>query len=166
MTNRLLALIILAGLLLVPVIVAATDHAPTPTPIPEATVEATPEATAEITPEATAEATAAVALVGDAARGDELFHHGLNGAPACSNCHSTTTSGKGGPLAIGPGLLGISERAATRVEGMSAAEYVEDSIRHPSDYVVAGFSNVMYKDFARDYSDQDIADLVAYVLTH
>ena len=165
MTNRLRALIILAGLLLVPVIVAATDHAPTPT-APPATVEATPEATAEITPEATAEATAAVALVGDVARGDALFHHGRDGAPACSNCHSTTTSGKGGPLAIGPGLLGISERAATRVEGESAAEYVEDSIRHPGNYVVEGFSNIMYKDFARDYSDQDIADLVAYVLTH
>ena len=49
---------------------------------------------------------------------------------------------------------------------MSAAEYVEDSIRHPGNYVVEGFSNIMYKDFARDYSDQDIADLVAYVLTH
>ncbi len=122
MNNRLLALIIFAGLLLLPVIVAATDR----TPIPEATVEATPEATAEITPEptpeATAEATAAVMLVGDAARGDELFHHGLNGAPACSNCHSTTTAGKGGMLAIGPGLKGIAERAATRVEGETAAD--------------------------------------------
>ena len=113
MTNRLRALIILAGLLLAPVIVAATDHAPTLTPIPEATAEATLEAT----PEATPEATAAVALVGDVARGDELFHHGRNNTPACSNCHSTTTSGTRSLLAIGPGLKGIAERAATRVEG-------------------------------------------------
>ncbi len=164
--NRLRALIILAGLLLLPVIAAATDRPPRVTATPVATVEATPEATAETTPEATAEATEAVHLVGDVARGDELFHHGLNGAPACSNCHSTTTSGKGSMLAIGPGLLGISERAATRVAGETAAKYVEDSIRHPSDYVVAGFNSIMYKDFAHDYSDQDIADLVAYVLTH
>ncbi len=166
MTNRVLALIIFAGLLLLPVIVAATDRPPTPTPIPEATLEATAEATAEATPEATPEATEAVMLIGDATRGDEIFHHGLNGAPACSNCHSTTASGKWSPLAIGPGLKGISERAATRVEGETAAEYVEDSIRHPNDYVVAGFTNVMYGEFEHDYSDQDIADLVAYVLTH
>ncbi len=157
MTNRVLALIIFAGLLLLPVIVAATDRA-TPAPTPAATTEATPEATAE--------ATETVALIGDATRGDEIFHHGLNGAPACSNCHSTTVSGKGSALAIGPGLKGISERAATRVEGETAAEYVEDSIRYPGDYVVAGFNDVMYKDFAHDYSDQAIADLVAYVLTH
>ncbi len=178
MSNRVLAMIVFVALIALPVLVALTGKTPQAPPLlvataaPTATVPA--QAPAELTPEATETsaptAEAAVAevadagLIGDAASGDDIFHHGLNGAPACINCHSTTISGKA-PLAVGPGLLGISERAATRVDGETAAQYVEDSIRHPDHYVVKGFNNVMYANFDHDYSAQNIADLVAYVLT-
>ncbi len=127
---------------------------------------ATAEATTEATPEATVTASSGTSagLVGDAAHGQMIFEKGLNGAPACVNCHNRTTSGKVG-FAIGPGLKGISDRATTRVDGLSAPEYIEQSIRSPGDYVVKGFQPIMYGQFAEKYSDQDIADLVAYLMT-
>lgn len=103
-------------------------------------------------------------LVGDPARGQELFQHGLNDAPPCSSCHNAAVSGKSG-FAVGPGLKGIHERAASRVEGLTAPEYIENSIRNPADYLVAGYQPIMYPLFAEKYSDQDIADLVAYLMT-
>jgi cytochrome c2 len=167
MATKASAILIAVFLLTLPVL--AGNARPTVTPASssaaQATAEATPEATAVIlTPEsATSESTEA-ALVGDPARGQDIFEHGLNGAPACVNCHNRANSGKVG-FAIGPGLKTISERAAVRVEGLTAPEYIEQSIRTPSAFVVPGFQNIMYNKFAHDYSDQDIADLVAYLLT-
>lgn len=124
------------------------------------TEEATPEATAEITPVATASA-----LVGDPVRGEDIFRHGLNGAPPCVTCHNPLVAGRGTTFAIGPGLKDISERGATRVEGLTAPEYIEDSIRHPANFVVAGYSPIMPTVFGEQYSDQDIADLLAFLMT-
>ncbi|MEP7292567.1 MAG: cytochrome c [Chloroflexota bacterium] len=140
---------------------AETDAAPEPT------VEATLALTAEVTLEPAAETTlepVSAALTGDPVRGDMIFHNGLNAAPACVNCHSTTSTGKQG-FAIGPGLKGIGEFGGTRVERLTATQYIEESIRHPHDYIVGGFRDIMYPSFDADYSDQNIADLVAYLLT-
>lgn len=171
MQNRAPALLVFMGLLALPVLVAVARSAPSvviaPTPSAEVTPEMTPEVTAEPTAEITPEVTSAadLDLVGDAAHGDLIFHNGLNGAPACSNCHRTDVAGTSGPFALAPGLLGISERAATRVEGETAPQYIEHSIRHPADYIVQGFRDSMYANFAQDYTDQAIADLVAYLMT-
>lgn len=129
----------------------------------ERTPEITPEAMPEVTPEATVEATEVV-LVGDPARGDEIFHNGIAPAPACINCHNPTVTGKNG-FALGPGLKGISVNGSGRVEGLTAPQYIEQSIRHPGAYIVGGFRDIMYPNFATDYSDQNIADLVAYLMT-
>ena len=60
----------------------------------------------------------------------------------------------------------MGERAATRIAGMSAADYIHESIVDPSAYVVSGFpDNVMPKNFADKFSAQDISDLIAYILT-
>jgi cytochrome c2 len=142
---------------------AEATAAPTTAPTAEAAPELTPEATAEPAPEVTRETTIP-APTGDAAHGQEIFTAGLYGAPACINCHSTTVAGKNG-FALGPGLKGIAEAAATRVDGLTAELYIEYSIRHPSAYVVGGFRDIMYASFDTDYNDQEIADLVAYLMT-
>lgn len=109
-------------------------------------------------------AAAHAALAGDAAHGEDIFRNGLDGAPPCITCHSPTTAGRG-TFSIGPGLMGIHERAASRVEGETAVQYIEHSIRHPADFLVPGFNPVMPGIFGEHYSDQDIADLVAFLMS-
>jgi cytochrome c2 len=93
---------------------------------------------------------------GDAGSGSKLFEQGRNDAPSCASCHQ----GEGG---IGPALTGIGEVAATRVDGESAEEYLFNSIIRPAKYLVQGYSNVMYSDYATVYEPADIADLIAYL---
>jgi len=96
---------------------------------------------------------------GDTTRGAVLFTQGKNDAPACATCHLTTDQTN-----IGPGLAGLADRAGTRVSGQSAREYVFTSITHPVEYLVRGFSNLMYDQYEAKLTPQDIADLIAYVL--
>jgi cytochrome c2 len=103
-------------------------------------------------------------MTGDKVRGEDIFRHGFNEAPPCITCHSPVTAGKG-TFSIGPGLLGISERAATRVEGETAEQYIAHSIRKPTDFLVPGFNPVMPGIFGETYTDQDIADIVAYLMS-
>jgi mono/diheme cytochrome c family protein len=127
-----------------------TEAAPTT----EATTAPTAEATAAPTTEATTAPTEAAATpAGDPAAGEQLF------ATNCSPCH-------GAQDGVGPALTGMGQRAATRIAGMSAADYIDQSIVDPSAYVVSGFpDNVMPKNFADKFSAQDISDLIAYILT-
>ncbi len=119
---------------------------------PESTiqVEPTEQATEEAAP--TAEATEAAAPAGDPAAGEQLFE------ASCGACH-------GAEDGAGPALTGMGERAATRVDGMTAEEYLHESIVDPSAYVVDGFADIMPKGFADQFSDQELSDLVAYILT-
>lgn len=105
---------------------------------------------AEEAEEAEATEEAAVAA-GDAAAGEALF------AQDCSGCH-------GAQDGAGPALTGLGERAETRVEGMSAEEYLHESIVDPSAYVVQGFADIMPKQYEEQFSEEDIADLIAFML--
>jgi mono/diheme cytochrome c family protein len=97
---------------------------------------------------------------GDATRGAALFTQSVKGAPACSTCHTVD-----GSALVGPSLKGFSTVAGTRVEGMSAADYAHNSIVNPAAYVVSGFANLMYGQYAQQLSPQETADLIAYILT-
>ena len=97
---------------------------------------------------------------GDASRGAALFTQSIKGAPACSSCHTVD-----GSALVGPSLKGFSTVAGTRVEGMSAADYAHNSIVNPAAYVVSGFANLMYGQYAQQLSPQETADLIAYILT-
>lgn len=97
---------------------------------------------------------------GDAARGAELFSQALNGAPACSSCHNPDAT-----TLVGPGMEGYSQRAATQVQGQSAEAYTFTSITQPAAHIVSGFPNTMYTQYGRQLSAQQIADLIAYLLT-
>ena len=60
----------------------------------------------------------------------------------------------------------MAETAATRVEGESAPAYFYNSIVHPNDYVVDGYApGVMIQTYGDTLSDQDLADIIGYLLT-
>jgi mono/diheme cytochrome c family protein len=97
---------------------------------------------------------------GDAVRGEELFSESVNGAPACSNCH-TVTGGEG----AGPTLQNYAEVAGGRVDDQNAEEYTFYATLRPSRHLVQGFSNVMPSNYEEKLSQQEIADIIAYMLT-
>lgn len=125
------------------------------------------EAEAVVTEEAAAEGDAdsaeAVAVSGDPAAGEELFNLYIDAAAfSCANCHLVDSEDR----LVGPGMLGLGELAATRVEGQSAAEYLRNSILHPNDYVVDTYpENLMPGVYADELSEEDLDNLVAYLLT-
>lgn len=60
----------------------------------------------------------------------------------CAQCHSVAAL-KNTKATLGPRLDGIAQRAAERVEGVSAREYVRQSILDPEAFVVEGYLKVM-----------------------
>ena len=100
---------------------------------------------------------------GDPEHGEVIFSQGVNGSPPCSTCHFVAAGQTG--FSLGPNLAGVAERAATRVEGDSAEEYLRQSILDPHSYIVSGFRDVMYPNFGQHFSEQDIRDLLAYLET-
>jgi cytochrome c553 len=101
------------------------------------------------------------AITGDVVRGAQLFVQGQAEMPACSTCHRII-SGQSA-FSIGPNLAGIGERAENRLEGLTANEYLLQSIVEPRGYVVNGYRDIMYSEYKTHLSNQDILDLVAYL---
>jgi len=110
---------------------------------------------------------------GDPARGEQLWNKGVSfasGKPApCSACHSLVT---GQEPTTGPALEGIGARAATPVPGQDAATYIRHSIQAPGDFLVPGEKfvtaegkSVMPATLGNDMDAQDLADLIAFLLT-
>jgi cytochrome c2 len=90
---------------------------------------------------------------GDPAKGQQLF-----ASLGCSGCHATSAD-----KIVGPGMKGLKDAAGTRVAGMSADAYIEQSIREPNAFVVSGFPpNVMPATYGK-LSDDDMKDLIAYL---
>jgi mono/diheme cytochrome c family protein len=79
----------------------------------------------------------------------------------CATCHALVPN----TIIIGPSLAGVATRAETRVQGMTADEYIQMSILRPGDYVVEGFNNVMIANFAKDLTSEDMNALVVFLLT-
>jgi len=79
----------------------------------------------------------------------------------CAQCHALVPD----TLVIGPSLAGIATRASTRIEGYTAEEYIEDSILHPKDYVVEGFTDTMPTNFGRDLTSEELNGVIAYLMT-
>lgn len=100
---------------------------------------------------------------GNAERGAQIFTEGQADAPLCSTCHQVVNEQVG--FSIGPNLAGVAERAATRVVGMTAAEYLRQSILEPRRAVVPGYRDIMYPGYRTHLTEQSIADLIAYLLT-
>jgi cytochrome c2 len=128
----------------------------------------TAAAAAPTTAAAAAPTTAAAAVststgTGDPASGATLFGAIPNGQISCSICHNIAP---GSGVLVGPSLSGIGARAATRVPGETAEQYIRTSIVNPSAYVVTGFTDgLMPQTFGTALTPQQIDDLVAYLMT-
>ncbi len=106
-------------------------------------------------------------VVGNAEAGKKLYESstlGSNSAEGCVSCHNYDEAA--GEADKAPYTAGTAARAESAVAGMSAEEYIHESIITPDAYVVEGFKEGdMYQKWQAELSEQQIADLVAYLLT-
>jgi cytochrome c oxidase subunit 2 len=91
-----------------------------------------------------------------------------SGRYPCATCHTLTSLGWTGNQ--GPNLDGIGTRAETRIAGTSAHDYLHDSIRNPTHYVVPGFQPLMpqFNDEPNEPNfmpETDLEPIIAYLLT-
>jgi mono/diheme cytochrome c family protein len=85
----------------------------------------------------------------------------------CTACHTISGISTG---TIGPALDDLATRAATRVAGLTAEEYIRQSMLDPNAYVVEGFADengvsLMPQNIAEELTEEQINDLVAFLLT-
>jgi len=84
----------------------------------------------------------------------------------CVGCHKLDQpqeEANRGPIA--PNLGNLADHAGTRVDGLSAEEYVYQSITDPGAFVVEGYNNgIMPQDFATKMSEEEIRGLVDWLL--
>jgi mono/diheme cytochrome c family protein len=116
-----------------------TESAPTPT-----------ETTAPTTPTETG---GGGGPTGDAAAGKEIFT--ATAQPPCGSCHTLAEANATGQ--VGPNLDDV-------LKGKDAA-FVHESIVDPNAEIASGFSaGIMPETYASSLSDQQIADLVAFLV--
>lgn len=92
---------------------------------------------------------------GDPARGIQVF-----GRMPCLTCHTLAGAGPG----IGPALDKIGTTAATRLPGVTDAQYLRHAVIKPEDLNLPSYKNVM-PGFGASLSPTEINDLVAYLLS-
>ena len=77
-------------------------------------------------------------------------------------CHSLEP----GVRIVGPSQAGLATRAGTRRPGYSAELYIYESITRPNAYIVDTFQpDLMPKTFKETLKPQDLANLIAFLLT-
>ena len=86
------------------------------------------------------------------------------GAGGCAACHTVQGVAQG---VLGPELTNIATIAETRIAGMSAEDYIRESIVDPDAHTVEGFQEgLMLATMAGiPLSDEDVENLVDYLLT-
>jgi mono/diheme cytochrome c family protein len=81
----------------------------------------------------------------------------------CGGCHTIEGISAG---TVGPNQTNIGSVAETRIPGMSAEDYILESIHDPSAFVVEGFpDDVMPKNYNELLASEEISDLVAFLLS-
>lgn len=95
--------------------------------------------------------------------GESLYYESTLGVNAgCRVCHSLNP----GEVIVGPSFDGVATRAATAVLGLTAEQYLHESIVDPNAYVVHGFEpDVMLPNFDEILTEKEIGDLVAFLMT-
>ena len=94
--------------------------------------------------------------------GREIFRLGKNGAQRCANCHRVTT--RGFAIDPAPNLEGIVDVAGDRVEGLTAEEYLRESILYPENHIEGVWQTPMPVDYIGLLSDEDVEALVVYMM--
>jgi cytochrome c2 len=103
---------------------------------------------------------------GDVDRGEDLAN-----TLGCAGCHILSATGPA--WMPDGGQLGIGQRASTRFEeegysgtATTAAQYLFESVVLPNAYIEDGYdSGIMPDNFGDRLSPQDMADLIAYMLS-
>jgi cytochrome c oxidase subunit 2 len=80
----------------------------------------------------------------------------------CGRCH--VIEREGGTL--GPDLSRVGSVAAERAPGLTAEDYIRESILAPGAYIVPGYNDVMPRGLARTLSPSDLDALVQYLASH
>jgi mono/diheme cytochrome c family protein len=91
----------------------------------------------------------------DVVSGEQLVtQHG------CVACHVQGVANH-----IAPPFAGLGDLASSRRPGLTANEYLYESIVHPAVFVVDDYQPIMAENFGSVLSDAQIADIIAYLLT-
>lgn len=98
---------------------------------------------------------AAAAAGPDPERGKALFV-----SKGCVSCH-TLSAVPGANGQVGPNLDGVGTRAATRVPGESAEQYLRQSLQDPQAFLVPGYGPLMPQ---IPMTDDELASMVALLL--
>ncbi len=94
-------------------------------------------------------------LTGDAAKGKTLFL-----STGCGGCHVYKPAGTAGK--VGPDLDKLAADAKKANQG-PLPTYVSNSIKNPGAYVVPGFPNGVMPSYGGQLTDQQVADLAAFL---
>jgi len=101
----------------------------------------------------------AIPAQGDPENGAILYTQATNGTPACNACHIEDAT-------AAPYITdGYAELAASRVAEEDAREYTFWAITEPQRHIVEGYGNAMYNQYDENLTPQQIADLIAYMLS-
>lgn len=111
-------------------------------------------------------------ISGTVMHGKSLYEQtviGTNSAPGCTTCHSL----EAGVTLVGPSHAGLASRATEIIKSAdytgnakTVEEYLRESIVNPNIYVEEGFPpSVMYPNYEKELSAQEIDDIVAFMLT-
>ena len=104
--------------------------------------------------------------IGDPEHGREVFETGGElGLTDCAGCHSLDGIDIESGSRKYPSLQGISDRAGERVPETSAVDYLRQSILDPGAYVVEGYKDNMEKGYKYGLTEEEVNDLVAFLLT-
>jgi cytochrome c553 len=90
------------------------------------------------------------------ARGRQVYR-----ALGCASCHEGSLFNLLRP--VGPPLSDIGLVGRKRVPGVSAEDYILQSITDPGAFVVPGYPDSMPRGLSKDLSPEDLAALVAYL---
>jgi mono/diheme cytochrome c family protein len=111
------------------------------------------------------EATPPPANLDPVQRGKALFEMnmiGENKAPGCVVCHSLEP----GKNLVGPSLAGIATVAQNATAGLDAEAFLRQAILEPDKHLMEGYpAGVMYPNYGKDLSQEDLDALVAFLLT-
>ncbi len=106
---------------------------------------------------------------GNAERGRQLFMAPVasprGDQQACVRCHALEP-GEKSATGLGTNFSGIGLRAGATVPGQTAEVYLRTSIVDPDAHLAGGFQDgLMYREYAKVLTEQQISDLVAYMLS-
>ncbi|MCX6058289.1 MAG: hydrogenase iron-sulfur subunit [Chloroflexi bacterium] len=99
----------------------------------------------------------------DPKAGESIYYETAAGVNAgCQICHSLEKD----ETIIGPSFYGIASRAGGRVSGLTAEEYLHQSIVDPNAYIVPGFpKGQMIQNFGKILTEEQVNDLIAFLMT-